>query len=434
MKCQVLISGGGIAGLTLALKLVKKNIDVIVLEKDSQASMKYKGELLQPKSLELLSRLHVYETVEQHGFPIYETSILEKGVFNNNYKVSFNYGVLYHPFNFAMMVPHEKLKSILLKEAKKYPSFTYLKPAKFISLSRDKKIKEYATIKLRDRDEELKIYADTFIGAEGRYSPLRRELAIPVIETSYNHYFLTVSFPRPQTLTSAEMVIDGYRFLGLFPLPNQQVRTVLLIKPEEFKQLKKTSIEVIYEMYTQIYPDLDGYVQFIKSWKEIQLMIPLRHNAVTYVSGNCVLMGDAAHTVHPMAGEGMNLAIQDADCLGELLGWMFDKGTFNYMDLKWFEKIRKPRAEFLSKLSHQSAFVYSHSFNLWRKFRGNVLNRMEHSHRLHFKHMLNISGLGIWKENLVDRLLQVGLLSENLLGSWQQQDYFFYQTRRISLV
>ncbi|WP_100332556.1 FAD-dependent oxidoreductase [Bacillus xiapuensis] len=155
-------------------------------------------------------------------------------------------------------------------------------------------------------------------------------------------------------------------------------------------------------------------------------MIPIRHNAEFYVSGNCVLLGDAAHSVHPMAGEGMNLAIQDAESLGDLLSWIYEQGHWEPEHLKWYEQVRKPRAEHLSKLSHQLATAYSYWQLPFGKARAHILKRIEQIQRLHFKQMLNISGLGMWKDTLTDRLVQTGALSGRFLPEVTRQDSYFF--------
>jgi 2-polyprenyl-6-methoxyphenol hydroxylase-like FAD-dependent oxidoreductase len=58
-------------------------------------------------------------------------------------------------------------------------------------------------------------------------------------------------------------------------------------------------------------PEITGYLESITSWKDVQLMIPIHHKTQQYVKGNTAIIGDAAQIIHPMAGEGMNMAIQD---------------------------------------------------------------------------------------------------------------------------
>ncbi len=429
MRCQVLISGGGIAGLTLALKLVKRNIHVIVVEKDVPPSPKYKGELLQPKSLEILANLGLIDQVYANGHVIHTTSIQELNeTSNSGMKITFDYRILTHPYNHAVMIPHEVLKQLLLNRAKQYQHFEYICPAKLIAVHQlGKRYK--ASIQPKDAEDEIAIEADFYVGAEGRQSVIRKSLNIGLKESSYNHYFLTVSFPRPESLTEAQMVVKKHRFLGLFPLPNQRVRSVLLIRPEEYKQFRKQSIDYLYRAYTQLYPPLEGYVQEIVAWKDVQLMIPLRHNARQYTQKCFALIGDAAHSVHPMAGEGMNLAIQDSDVLGELLGWMYESQHLDSIYLKWYERVRRPLVEQVSMLSHQSALAYSYSFKLWKEIRMKTLYRISQNERLHFKQILNISGLGMWKESLVDRFIQAGLLPLTYNSHIHNSETYFYQKK-----
>lgn len=421
MECQVFISGGGIAGLTLALKLVQRGVSVIVAEKEEVPSVKYKGELIQPKSIDILTQLGLHDQIHSISHRIYTTNLEELS--GKSSRITFQYSMLEHPYNYALMTPHEPLKKIILNEAQKYEHFHYMNGT-FVDFKEQELIKKTAIVKIKD-GELQEIHAQFFIGAEGRVSPVRKSLQITLKDSTYNHHFLTVSFPRPDSLTEGEMRVNDSRFLGLFPLQNT-VRSVFLIKPEEYKLYRKAGLQKLFDSYIELFPDIKGYVEQIPDWKSIQLMIPVRHSATQYVKGNCALIGDSAHSVHPMAGEGMNLAIQDTDVLGELLSWMFETGQLDSELLHWYEDVRKPRAEFLSAYSHLSALAYSYSNAFWRIFRSNVLYNMSTTKLLHFKQMLNISGLGIWKETIADRLTQGGLLPKALSTTkFNQQDYFF---------
>ncbi len=99
-------------------------------------------------------------------------------------------------------------------------------------------------------------------------------------------------------------------------------------------------------------------------------MVPIRQHTDRYVKDSFVLIGDAAHSVHPMAGEGMNLAIQGADVLGELLGDMYETG--NQDQVKWleeYENVRKKRVKSIMDLSHMGGVVYGKSGVAWQRSR-----------------------------------------------------------------
>ncbi|MDE5412740.1 FAD-dependent oxidoreductase [Alkalihalobacterium chitinilyticum] len=422
---NVFISGGGIAGLTLALKLLQNNINVTVVEKNAKPSPKYKGELLQPKSIEILSHLGLGDQLLKYGEKIEQMIVKEIEPTHQVKYAKWDYRILDHSFNYAMMIPHEKLKEILLDACHQLNDHFYFGDTKFITLEPEGTgLKQVAVIE--QAGEEKRIPSDFFVGAEGRMSPVRQTLGIGLKRKKYNHHFLTVSFPKPSQLKEATIITKGDQLLGVFPLPNDLVRTVLLIKSGEYKQLLRSGLDTLHQRYIDLMPAMDGFVQSVDSFKKIQLMIPVNHHAETYVFENTAIIGDAAHSVHPIAGEGMNLAIQDSDVLGELLTWMDRTNQLDPTLLRWFERVRRPRVEYISNLSHLSALVYSYDFALWRKFRMQVLQRIEKNSYLHFKQILNISGLGAWKENMFDRLMQAGFpLAQHLGPSFNQKEHFY---------
>ncbi len=406
MKTDVFISGGGIGGLCLALKLAKNGVDVTVAERLPGPSPIYKGELLQPKSLEIFSDLQVLNQIMDHGHKIENLQLQE---LNSQYK-RLNESILYYTHlpsdtPYAVMIHHEKLKELIRKRAGNFPNFHYLKGTVCERIEG-----QTAYVKNRETKKESMIESTFIIGAEGRTSVTRDRMGITVEEETYNHHFLTVTFPRPDSLTEGKIISNDHAFLGLFPLPDNQVRSVYLIPAGEFKKLRKEPISTFHQLYINMCPELDGYVQHIESWKPIQLMVPQRYHIDTYTQNHLALLGDAAHTVHPMAGEGMNMAIQDADVLGELLSDMFKQERLSTVNLEWFPKVRRSRVTYQLFISHLSALAYSYPYKTIRWLRGNGVKRMEKDPILHFKQMLNVSGLGVWKETIVDRMVMAGLL------------------------
>ncbi|QST00497.1 FAD-dependent monooxygenase [Pontibacillus sp. ALD_SL1] len=109
-------------GLTLAVKLASRGVNVAVVEQLKAESPQYKGELLQPKTLAILEDLGVIDQVlaSGHSFSSLEYIELERQSSEQPRKVGescMDYGLLTTPYNYALMIPHETLKSILLKKA-----------------------------------------------------------------------------------------------------------------------------------------------------------------------------------------------------------------------------------------------------------------------------------------------------------------------------
>ncbi|TWT24101.1 NAD(P)/FAD-dependent oxidoreductase [Planomicrobium sp. CPCC 101110] len=421
MKTDVFISGGGIGGLTLALKLVQRGVDVVLAERQAKAPATYKGELLQPKSMKVFDDLGFFKEVQARSNRIEVLDMLELSSSLKVLDQSFmDYSVLPGKYNASYMMPHEELKALMLELASAHHQFHYLKGT--VCKGYTKK-----TALLQRGKEQFEVEAKYFFGAEGRSSVTRKEMGIEVKQTTYNHHFLTVSFPRDENFTDGQIVSTYNRFLGLFPLPNGTVRSVYLIPQGDYKRLKEKPISHFHKLYTDLAPIVDGYVQKLTDWKEIQLMIPVMFHAPSYVKENKAIIGDAAHAVHPMAGEGMNMAIQDADILGELAADMIENGKTDPANLSWYEKVRYKRADHVLQLSHLAALAYSFPFKPISFIRKRTFERMEEDAILHFKQMLNVSGLGMWKENVHDRFIQGGLMpirSKSLPIDMKELKYF----------
>ncbi|MEG9298314.1 NAD(P)/FAD-dependent oxidoreductase [Mangrovibacillus sp. Mu-81] len=406
MRTNVFISGGGIGGLTLGLKLAKCGVDVTVAERLPGPSPIYKGELLQPKSLEIMDSLGAIESVFEKGHKISDLELAElKNLKAESDHSLMSYSNLPSDYPFSLMIHHETLKGILLNKAKKFPSFHY-HPHTVCKEIQDHKVK----LEDRERKETVEIECDFVIGAEGRSSVTRDHMGVSVNEKKYNHHFLTVTFPRPETMVKGKIISTYQSFLGLFPLPDNEVRSVYLIPAGEYKALRKQPISEFHKLYINMCPELDGYVNEITDWKQIQLMVPLKYHSDTYVKDHLALIGDAVHTVHPMAGEGMNMAIQDGDVLGELLCDMYKLKKLDPANLEWYPKVRRKRVTHQMHLSHLSALAYSYPYRPIGWLRKNSLQRMEKDTVSHYKQMLNISGLGLWRETLHDRTIQGGIL------------------------
>ncbi|NEY74061.1 FAD-dependent monooxygenase [Bacillus mesophilus] len=404
----------------LGYKLAQHGIKVCVIEQTAKQSHAYKGELLQPKSLLILRDLGLLSRIEREGKKIYNIEFVELDEHQETlFNMNVSYDQLSPSINYSLMIPHEKLKDYIRQEAMKFENFFYISPARLQRYEHGKAI-------VKKEKEEVEISAEYFIGAEGRKSPTRDELGLKPKKYLYNHQFLTVTIPRPSELTNGKIITTPHKFLGLFPLPNQLVRTVFLINRGEYPLYKERGLDDLRDQYNELAPELKPYTPALNSWSKIQLMDPISYHVEKYGEEELTLIGDAAHTVHPIAGQGMNLAMQDADIVGELLYSIF-KSRDSQITLKDYEKVRRERNKYILRMSKQSAYLYSFRNKYFQSLRIRGMKNLKRDPKLHFKQMLNISGLGLWKLSFVDYLVQAGLIParEIPLSSINGKRYFF---------
>lgn len=170
----------------------------------------------------------------------------------------------------------------------------------------------------------LEIEADLVIAADGGNSPLRQLANFSSREWDYGQMALvtTVRSELPHGYTAWQRFLSGgpLAFLPLLPAPDsadQQYSSIVWsLSPERAQTLLAMPDEAFRRELGFAFEHRLGEILDCDERRAF----PLRQrHATTYVKEGIALIGDAAHTIHPLAGQGVNLGILDAQCLaGEL--------------------------------------------------------------------------------------------------------------------
>ena len=161
------------------------------------------------------------------------------------------------------------------------------------------------------------------VGADGGDSAIRRLANMPSREWDYGQAALvtTVRTARPHERTAWQVFLDSGP-LALLPLAaagESEFRHSSIVwstRPEAAEQLAQLPEERFRARLATAAEHRLGEIE----WSDRRFCFPLRrHHATNYVKGNVVLVGDAAHTIHPLAGQGVNLGIRDAAALAQEL-------------------------------------------------------------------------------------------------------------------
>ncbi|MDP4535538.1 FAD-dependent monooxygenase [Alkalimonas collagenimarina] len=183
-------------------------------------------------------------------------------------------------------------------------------PAKVVQLQQDT---QQASL-LLDNGEQLQ--SRLVIAADGAGSQLRQMAGIGTRGWRYAQGCLVAHVQtedEQQDVTWQQFTEQGPR--AFLPLSGQQASLVWYDKVERVKQLASLSPPALTEAITAEFPAQLGSCKV-----ERAVWFPLaRQHALQYSQGRVVLVGDAAHAIHPMAGQGVNLGFADAACLAELL-------------------------------------------------------------------------------------------------------------------
>lgn len=340
------IVGGGIAGLSLASSILHapqtRHLSIALIEanafskfdKDSPVSNRTSS--LTPSSVRFLQASTAWDHIHHDRIQSYVDMHVYDGVSDQQ--------IEFHESNsIATMIENFNLQSGLLKALDSTTLETHIAKVDGIERPSDSLFPE---IRLSN---DTKIKARLLVGADGGNSPVRQFAGIASRGWDYPHHgvvgTLTHASHNHHTTAHQRMLPSGP--IAFLPLPNDKASMVWSIHPRYATLLKSLPASVttkfINAAFRLSFVDLK-YILSLSAPDDIEaeldwrLSLPShsRHappqvtqvenvasfplkfrHAETYHADRAVLIGDAAHTIHPLAGQGLNLALLDSASLFE---------------------------------------------------------------------------------------------------------------------
>ena len=314
---QVIIVGGGMVGLSLALMLAKASIAVKLLEAIKypnyddadlapyHSSFDARNSALSRRSVQIYQELGLWDALQVHATPIFEVNITEQGSFGKARLKAAQEKVE----NFGQVIENAWLGRVLLTEVKKQPLIELIDGVQVTSLKQNK---DQVYIEALRQDKYLSLQTALLIAADGRDSFCRQALGIGASEHDYDQVAIvtTVQTSKPHQHIGFER-FSALGPLALLPLPGEYRRSVVwpVKKGTEHEWLGDENDQHFLDALQQTYGDRAG--KFQKTGRRFSF--PLSQVlAEKQAIGRVVLMGNAAHTIHPVAGQGFNLCMRDA--------------------------------------------------------------------------------------------------------------------------
>lgn len=325
MQQQVIIVGGGMVGLSLALMLAKAKIGVKLLEAirypdytDTESvpyhsSFDARNTALSRRSVQIYQKLGLWEALQQHATPILEVHITEQGSFGKARLKAEQENVE----SFGQVIENAWLGRVLLTQVRQQPLIELIDGVQVKALTQDI---EQVYIEAEREGQELQLTSKLVIAADGRDSFCRQALGVGVDVHDYDQVAIVtaVQTSKPHRQVGFER-FSPLGPLALLPLPGEYRRSVVwpVKKGTEHEWLGEENDQHFLNALQQTYGDRAG--KFEKTGKRFSYPLSqvLAHKQAV---GRVVLMGNAAHTLHPVAGQGFNLCLRDADVLLRFLG------------------------------------------------------------------------------------------------------------------
>lgn len=313
---DLLILGGGLVGMTLALAAAKKGLSSHVIDRADPAELTAEGfddraTAISTASWHLFRNIGIADGLEPIGAPISRIAVTDQ-----NRPGRIDFVPEEHEGTLGRMFPNRNLRLALFEAAADEPLINWVSKAEITERQRS----EFGVAaKLADG---RKLKGRLMVAAEGRGSPTRESAGITIAKWDYKHRAIIagLTHEKPHDHVAWEIFYPAGPF-ALLPLNDDADGThrcslVWTVSEADGKAVTKLSDRAFIAEVEKRTGDVLGKVQTVgkrSSW-------PLGfHHTAKITDTRLALVGDAAHGIHPIAGQGLNLGLRDAAALVEVL-------------------------------------------------------------------------------------------------------------------
>lgn len=315
-KRELLILGGGLVGITLALAAARKGLSSHVVDRADPAALTAEGfdgraSAISTASWNLFTNIGLADRLAPHGCPIEAIAVTDA---MRPGRLDFRPEP--HEGSLGLMFANRELRLALYEAAKDEPLIAWHAPAEVVERDRG----EFGVSATLAGGEQL--HASLMIGAEGRRSPTREEAGLPLAQWDYRHRALITGLDHdkphdnvaweifypdgPFALLPMKDGADGqHRSALVWTVPESEAEGWLALSERGFAAEARKRMHGLF-----------GEIRLNSPRSSYPL--GFQHTA-RITAERLALVGDAAHGIHPIAGQGLNLGLRDVGALVEVL-------------------------------------------------------------------------------------------------------------------
>lgn len=327
-RTTVAVVGGGPAGLVLGLLLARAGVDVTVLEKHADFLRDFRGDTVHPATLGLLDDLGLFDRFDALPHSKIRRAYFPGREAAGDVFADFERLPVRHPY--IAMVPQWDLLDLLAATAAAEPSFTLLREHDVTAVTRENG--RATGVRYQTPDGEGVLSADLVVGCDGRWSTVRRSVALPVreIPVGFDVWWYRLTSDRHLGESLLPRVRDGRVAIGI---PRRGYVQVAALGPKGTDaQVRERGIEAFRADAKALFPELADAVDTIASMDDVKHLDVRVERLRRWHANGVLCIGDAAHAMSPVGGVGINLAIQDAVATARLLAGPLRDGRLRQSD------------------------------------------------------------------------------------------------------
>jgi 2-polyprenyl-6-methoxyphenol hydroxylase-like FAD-dependent oxidoreductase len=308
--------------MMLGLLLARAGVRVTVLEKHTDFFRDFRGDTIHPSTLEVIEEIGLLD--ELLKLPHQKARKLTGQVGETTLTLA-DFTSLPVTCNFIAFMPQWDFLNFLARKARAYTNFSLEMDSEVTGLL---SVGDRVTgVRVQTPTGVSEIRADLVVGADGRSSIVRQTAGLESIEFGAPMDVLWMRLSRRPTDPS--QLFGRIDFGRIFVMIDRgdYWQCALVIRKGAFETIRARGIQDLRDGIVQMNPFLTDRVAELKSWDDVKLLTVQVDRLREWFRPGLLCIGDAAHAMSPVAGVGINLAIQDAVAAANILIPAFRRGS-----------------------------------------------------------------------------------------------------------